>query len=651
MLGFEAVMSYDGDWVAYTKSGENYLWDIYLYQLSTGQRAKLTDGLAHSAMPAFSRDGKYLYFASSTNAGLTSFGLDLSTQERPQRFGLYAAVLQADGKSPLLPRTDDENTNSQKNEKNKDKKNGSKEDKKPLVIDLDGLSQRIVALPAAERLYSNLLVAKDNNLYFTESSQPGIGIETTGQPFRSSSLRRFNLKERTVENVLSRVRNFTFSADGKSMLLGYDNNRLRVSNIDRNPDDKHLDTSAVRALIDPKQEWAQIFDEAWRNERDYFYDPNMHGLDWDAIYKQYRPLLEHVGSREDLNWLLVQMISEMQVGHNRLGGGDVHTEDRIRVGLLGADIRLHKGNYVVDKIYTGESWNPFIKAPLAAPGIGIDEGDAIVAVNGNPIGSETNFFSAFVNTVGRQVTLTVRKPNEDQTTDIVVEPIDNEARLRHWHWVESNRKKVDELSDGKVGYVYLPNTGSGGFTYFNRMFFAQTDKRAMIVDDRRNGGGQAANYITDVLSRDYLAGWKYRSGTQILSTPAGGVYGPKVMLIDQDAGSGGDFLPYAFKRQGIGKLIGKTTWGGLIGISANRPLIDGGSHTVPHFRFFTPEHEWRIENEGTAPDIDVELDPTKVNQGVDTQLEAAVNEVLEQLKSYKPIRHEQPPAFPTKVGG
>ena len=648
MLGFEATMSFDGDWVAYTKSGENYLWDIFLYQLSTQKRAKLTDGLSHSAMPAFSRDGKYLYFASSTNAGPTSFFLDLSTQERPQRFGLYAAVLQADGKSPLLPRTDDEDA---KTEDKKDDKKKNKDEKEPMVIDLEGLSQRIVALPAAERLYSSLRVAEDNNLYFIESSQPGISIETNGDPLESSSLRRFNLKKRIVENVLNRVEAFTLSADGESMLLDYSGNRLKVADVGRKPDTENLNTSDVRALIDPKLEWSQIFDETWRNERDYFYDPNMHGLDWDKVYTQYRPLLDHVGRREDLNWLLVQMISEMQVGHNRLGGGDTHSESRIRVGLLGADIRLKDGKYIVEKIYTGESWNPFIKAPLAAPGIGITEGDAIVAVNGQTMNENINFFSAFVNTVDKQVTLTVSKAGSNETSDIVVEPISNENNLRNWHWVESNRKKVEELSGGKVGYVYLPNTASGGFTYFNRMFFAQTDKQAMIVDDRRNGGGQAANYVTDVLSREYLAGWKYRSGTQILSTPAGGVYGPKVMLIDQDAGSGGDFLPYSFKRMGIGKLIGKTTWGGLIGISANRQLMDGGRHTVPHFRFFTPDHEWRIENEGVAPDIEVVLDPTKVNNGDDTQLEAAVNEVLDQLKSYTPIQHKTPPAFPTKVGG
>ena len=314
------------------------------------------------------------------------------------------------------------------------------------------------------------------------------------------------------------------------------------------------------------------------------------------------------------------------------------------------DIRFENGKYTIAKIYTGESWNPFFKAPLAAPGMGIKEGDSIVAVNGQPLSASVNFFSVFTNTAGKQTRLTIQTGDEEPR-DVVVEPVNSESQLRHWDWVESNRRLVDEMSNGKVGYVYLPNTTTAGYTYFNRMFFAQVDKPSMIIDERRNGGGQAANYITDVLSRQYLAGWKYRSGDMILDTPAGAVYGPKVMLIDQDAGSGGDFLPYSFKRMGLGKLIGKRTWGGLIGIFANRPLIDGGQVSVPHFRFFTPEHEWRVENEGVAPDIDVTLDPTLVNKGEDAQLKRAIQEVLDELKDYKPIRHNKAPAFPTELGG
>ncbi|WP_299074880.1 S41 family peptidase [uncultured Paraglaciecola sp.] len=651
MLGFNTAVSFDGDWLAYTKSGQNYLWDLYLYQFSSQKTIGVTDGLSHNDWPAFSRDGQYLYFASSTNAGPSSFGLDLSTQEKPQRFGLYAAVLQADGKSPLLPKAGDESTQTDADGKEGKKDQDDSETAPEVKVDAKGLTNRIVALPVPKRFYSDLAVADDGMLYFLENTQAGASIEPNGRALQSSDLLRFNAEDKKVEDVLENVERFTLSADGKQALLGFAKNKIKVSEVAKKFEAKDLDTSDVKALIDPKQEWLQIFNEAWRNERDYFYDPNIHGLDWADVYKQYRPLLDHVGSREDLNWLMVQMISEMEVGHNRIYGGDLHQETFVPVGLLGADIRLQKGQYVVDKIYTGESWNPFVEAPLAVPGIDVKEGDHILAINGEKLTSGINFHQLFVNTVGKQTSLTVSRDGSDKNAKtVVVEPISNESTLRNWDWIESNRKKVDELSDGKVGYVYLPNTGSGGFTYFNRMFFAQIDKRAMIIDERRNGGGQAANYITDVLSREYLAGWQYRSGEMVLNTPAAGIYGPKVMLIDQDAGSGGDFLPYSFKRMGLGKLIGKTTWGGLIGISANRSLIDGGGQTVPHFRFFTPDHEWRVENEGVAPDIEVELDPSLVNKGQDAQLQRAVSEVLGQLKTHKPVRHDKAPAFPTKLG-
>ncbi|MGS2720637.1 S41 family peptidase [Paraglaciecola aestuariivivens] len=650
MLGFNSAVSFDGDWLAYTKSGDNYLWDLYLYQFSSQKTVRLTDGMSHNNWPAFSRDGQYLYFASSTNAGPTSFGLDLSTQERPQRYGLYAAVLQADGKSPLLPKTGDESAPSTSDKKEEDKE-GDSDTPATLTVDSKGLTERIVALPVPKRFYSNLVAAEDGNLYFIENTQEGASIEANGRPLDESDLLRFNFEDKKVETVLSKVENIQLSADGKQALLSYPQNSLKVSAVGKKFEPEALNTKDVRALINPKEEWAQIFAEAWRNERDYFYDPNIHGLDWQKVYNKYRPLLDHVGSREDLNWLMVEMIAEMEVGHNRIYGGDLHKEKTVQVGLLGADIRPHKDHFIIEKIYNGGAWNPFLTAPLAAPGIGITEGDHILAVNGQSFAKNSNFYQYFVDAVGKQVTLTVSSNGSSKNAkDVVVEPISNESSLRHWDWVESNRKKVDELSDGKVGYVYLPNTTTAGFTYFNRMFFAQTHKRAMIIDERRNGGGQAANYITDVLSREYLAGWQYRSGDMVLSTPAGAVYGPKVMLIDQDAGSGGDFLPYSFKRMGLGKLIGKTTWGGLIGISANRSFIDGGRQTVPHFRFFTPEHEWRVENEGVAPDIEVELDPTLVNKGQDAQLQRAVTEVLEQLKTHKPVRHDKAPAFPTKLG-
>ncbi|MEO1135308.1 MAG: PDZ domain-containing protein, partial [Pseudomonadota bacterium] len=341
---------------------------------------------------------------------------------------------------------------------------------------------------------------------------------------------------------------------------------------------------------------------------------------------------------------------EMQVGHNRSGGGDIHRESGANVGLLGADLASANGRTQITKVYTGESWNPFLNAPLAAPGLNVNEGDYILAVNGRSIGATDNIFEFLQGTAGKQVTLQIGPdPRGRGARDIIVEPISNENQLRLWSWVEDNRRAVDAATNGRVGYVYLPNTAGAGFTFFNRMFFPQANKDAMIIDERSNGGGQAANYITDVLSRIYLSGWKDFAGEDF-RTPGGAMYGPKVMLIDQDAGSGGDFLPYSFRTMNIGPLIGTRTWGGLIGISANPQLMDGGFLTVPYFRFYDVNHRWTVENEGVAPDILSKLDPIAANQGRDTQLERAISEVQRLLQTNpSPVPRSAPP-YPTQVG-
>ena len=662
-------LSNDGNWLAYTKAGRNHFNDIYLYSFESGEHTKVTDGMSNADAPAFSPDGKYLYFAASTNSGPRQVGLDMSTQERPSRFGLYAAVLTADGKSPLLPKAGDEDVSNEPEskeaessdvqngdhadkpgEKPGEKAGGKKADKPATKIDLNGLSDRIVALPIAERSYTALTVAHDGALFFMELQQPGVSIEPGGNgPFRAA-LKRFDFKSKKASTAMDSVQAYVLSQDRKTILVATPGNKLMTAAVSKNIKASPLNTSDIKAFINPREEWQQIFDETWRLEQQYFYDGNMHGLNWQGVYDKYKPLVAHVATRADLNALLVDLISELQVGHNRTGGGDVYRDKPVAIGLLGADLRIEDGKYRIKRVYTGEKWNPFLQAPLAAPGIGASAGDFIHAVNGITVGAEANIYAQLVGTVGKQVTLSVSKDgNAENASDIVVEPIANDTQIRHWAWVEGNRNKVDELSGGKVGYVYLPNTGGGGYTYFNRMYFPQTDKTGMIIDERRNGGGQAANYITDVLSRQYLASWKDRDG-QIFDTPAGAMYGPKVMLIDQDAGSGGDFLPYSFKRMKLGTLVGKTTWGGLIGISANPRLVDGGFLTVPYFRFYTPEGEWRIENEGQAPDIDVTLDPVIVNKGRDTQLERGVAEVLKSLESYEPVKRHIPPKIPTELG-
>jgi tricorn protease len=383
-------------------------------------------------------------------------------------------------------------------------------------------------------------------------------------------------------------------------------------------------------------------------EKEYFYDPGMHGLDWAGVRAKFEPLLAHVGRREDLNELLVEMAGEMGVGHNYISGGDIYDNTAAAPGLLGADIAIANGRYRIKRVFTGEQWNPFLAAPLAAPGVDVKEGDYIIAVNGQELTAGDNIYAALSGARGSQVALTVAaSPNGPRRTS-TVEPIANEGQLRLWAWIEDNRRRVDQATGGRVAYVYMPNTAGAGFTLFNRMYFAQTDKQALILDERSNGGGQAANYIIDVLSRKWLAGWQDRESIPY-ATPGGGIYGPKVMLIDQDAGSGGDWMPYAFRESGLGTLIGTRTWGGLIGISANPDLMDGGRLAVPNFRFYDTQGRFTIENEGVAPDIAVELDPLALDRGQDTQLETAIAVVLQQLEgAVSPVK--APPPYPTEIG-
>jgi tricorn protease len=650
---FQVSFSADSRYLAYTLAEANYFSQIYLHDFNAGKSSRVTDGLSHAADPAFG-DG-YLYFTASVNTGPSQVGLDLSTQERPLRQGIYAAVLSATGSSPLFTETGDEPVAAAKEADKAAEKADSKEQKKtevkPVQIDLAGIQQRIVPLPLPEKNYGQLKVAADGALWFLERPQPGASnAGPAADNANSAQLHRFDFKDRKASLVKDGLADYQFSADGKQLLTISAPASLSQGPAEAKSELKAIDLSAVRSYVDPAQEWQQIFNDAWRMQRDYFYDANLHGINWQAIYDKYQPLLKFVQRREDLNEVLVEMIAELQVGHNRIGGGDVHQEAPSKVGLLGADFVIRDGKYQLKTVFSGDRWNPFLKAPLATPGNSAKAGDFILAINGEALDASTNIYQRLDNTQGKQLQLTIADNAAGKNSrQIRVEPIANESELRLWHWVENNRKQVEKATDGKVAYVYLPNTGGGGFYFFNRMFFAQVDKQALIIDERKNGGGQAANYITDILSRPFLSGWKDRDG-MIFTTPGGAIYGPKTMLIDQDAGSGGDFLPWAFKRLQLGKTIGTRTWGGLIGISTNPNMIDGGFHVVPFFRFYTPDGEWRVENEGVAPDIEVELDPIAINQGRDVQLERAIAETLQQLKRNPVQVPNQAPAMPLELG-
>ena len=633
----------DGRWLAYTEGRLNSFSALRLYDFIVKRSYPILDDLADVTSPAFSKDGRYLYFAASTNSGPAKSGLDMSAMEKPYRAALYVALLTADGESPLRPKSGDEEATAP----------DVAAKPRPARVDIEGLNRRIEALPVAERNYGGLAVARNGDLYFLLRPQPGDSSGSqAGADLTEHALMRFNLATKKDEQVLSGVTTAKMSADGWHLIVEVPDGGLKTLDV-RNPAAaKPLNVSTLKVFIDPRKEWRQMFDEAWLMEKEWFYDPNLHGLDWQAIHDRYSPLVTHLGRREDLNTLLREMLGETQVGHQFVYGGDSPKEPSANVGLLGADLALENGHTRIKRIYTGENWNPHFQAPLAAVGLNIREGDYILAVNGRALSPDDNIWEYLQGAATKQTALRIASsPGGHDARMITVEPVANENDLRLAAWIEDHRRTVDKETNGRVGYVYVPNTGPGGFAAFNRMFYAQIDKDALIIDERSNDGGSAANYIVDALSQTPLSGWKGSVGVTF-NTPGGAMFGPKVMLIDQDAQSGGDFLAYAFKQRKIGPEIGTRTWGGLIGVSGNPTLIDGGLALVPWYRFFDADGRWTVEGVGVSPDIRVELDPLATNNGRDTQLQAAIAEIKRMLAAGPPTRgiSPQPPPYPTKVG-
>jgi tricorn protease len=411
------------------------------------------------------------------------------------------------------------------------------------------------------------------------------------------------------------------------------------------PGEGVLRTADLEARVDPKAEWQQMYKEVWRIQRDFLYDPGAHGLDLKAAEARYRPYLDSVAHRGDLSYLFDEMLGELVLGHTYVSGGDMPQPTRVQVGLLGADYKIENGRYRVVRVYNGENWNPQLRAPLTQPGVNVTPGAYILAVNGREVRAADSIYSFFEATAGKSVVLRVGpNPDGSGSREVTVVPVANETGLRNLAWVEGNRRKVEELTGGRVAYVYLPDTASGGYTNFNRYYFAQVGREAVVVDERYNGGGQAADYIIDYLRRPLMNYWTTREGLDF-TTPQGGIFGPKAMIINEFAGSGGDAMPWYFRKAGLGPLIGKRTWGGLVGIYDYPQLIDGGQVTAPRLAFWNPNGTWDVENNGVAPDIEVELDPKAWREGKDPQLEKAVEVVLEALKKNPPPKHKKP-AYP-----
>ena len=676
--GVDFAWSGDSKWIAYSKSLPNRLHAIAIYSMDSGKSQQVTDGLSDARHPAFDRDGQYLYFTASTNFGPTQSTLDMTSDEHEVTSNVYLIVLANNVASPLEPESDEEKAVEPGAAPAEGAAPGggrggrgggggaaaANTPPKPVHIDFDKIQQRIVALPVPARSYASLTSGRTGFLYIMEGA--GRGAAGGGAAGGGATLSRYDLKARKLEKLADGVGSFDLSANGDKMLLrmggGGGGRGGRGGEAAPGPQfvivsaaapvkagEGALKLNDVEVHVDPIAEWKQMYHEVWRIERSYFYDPNLHGVNVADAEKEYEKYLDSLGSRTDLNYLIHDMISDMTVGHLRGGGGNIPTARAVSGGLLGADYEISNGRYRFKRIYTGESWNPNLQAPLAVPGLNVNTGDYLLAVNGESLAARDDVSRLLENTAGKRVTLRIgADPSGANARDITVVPVASETQLRTQAWIEGNRRKVDELSGGKLAYAYMPDTGQGGLASFTRYYFAQSDKEGAIIDERFNSGGQVADYVIDVLSRPLEGFWSPRYGA-IYRTPAAAIFGPKVMIINEFAGSGGDCMPWMFHYNKVGTLVGKRTWGGLVGVGSYPPLMDGGTVTAPSFGFFNPEGQWDVENKGVTPDVEVELDPKAMHDGHDPQLERAVAVAMQQMKDHPaPMPHR--PAFPNYNG-
>jgi tricorn protease len=682
---YDLAWSPDSKWIAYPRSLDNHLHALYLYSVDRGTSTQLTHSMGDARLPAFDRGGKFLYYTASTNAGASSDGLDMTSDLYEVRSNIYALVLAADQASPIAPELDDEKAPGSKQTKGKDGDAGDRSEEPepaknragrkpapagaapapggaapaaastvpPTKVDLNGIGSRAVALPLPSAAYVALAAGTHESLYFLVRSDPGRYDD------RAATLSRWTQEDRKTEKLAERIENFELSADGEKMLLAISNRKpdappdangddarptwvIAPANVPWKPGEGALSLTALQVRVDPAAEWSQMYHEVWRIERSYFYDPNFHGAPTVADERRYQPYVASIASRADLNYVFQEMLGEFSVGHLRGNGGAIPRARRVPGGLLGADYVIRDNRYCLAKIYSGGEFNPHDKAPLAQPGLNLSAGDCILAINGQELFSSVDIQQPLEGTAEHAITLRVAAAGK--VRDVTVVPMASEANLRHIDWIESNQRRVEQMSGGKLAYIYLPNTGAEGFTNFNRYYFAQTQKQGAIIDERFNAGGQMADYIVEVMSRHIEAYWSPRYG-RVEHTPNAAIYGPKVMIANEISGSGGDALPWLFKQAKIGTLVGKRTWGGLVGISDIPVLMDGGHVTAPSVAFFSPKGEWDVENHGVDPDVTVEQDPKAVGAGHDPQLESAVAIALRELAAH-PTAQPARPAYP-----
>ena len=685
--GFDASWSPDSRWVAYTRQLKSGMRAVFIYGVEDKAPHQVTDGMSDADYAVFDRNGKYLYFIASTDVGPV-MASSMGGFKVPVTSSGYVIVLNKEQRSPLAPQSDEEKISAdgsdqaaaaknledeckpdeqgkgggdkaKDSDKSADNKDAAKKDtSKPketvtVKIDFENIDQRILGLPFPARNYSEMLSGKTHVLYLLEA--PMINDRDGGN--EGQLVHKFDICSRKTDKVLDNIGGFFISANSEKILYEQlpEHNPMAAEGNGERPHgtwfikpvdalgksgesgakhDSALKTGAMEVEVDPCAEWQQMFRETWRIERDFFYDPNLHGANMKLLMTEYQPYVDNVMSRADLNYIFADMLGDITAQHVYVFGGDRPEVRHVSTGLLGADYTIVNGRYRFSRVYFGENWNPRLRAPLTEPGVNIHEGEYLLAVNGRELRGTDEIYSFFIETAGKSVQLKVGSdPSGKDARAVTVVPIASERNLRLRAWMDDNRRAVDKLSGGRLAYVYLPDTGINGYTNFNRYYFAQSDKQGAVIDERFNGGGAIADYIVDWLARPRLLAAMNRDGADNLIPQT--IFGPKVMLINQYAGSGGDALPWMFKRLGTGPLIGTRTWGGLIGIGGYPSLMDGGEVTAPRWGIFNPDTgEFDVENKGISPDIEVQFDPAMWRKGRDPQLEKAVAVALQEVKEH-----------------
>ncbi len=628
----------DSKWLAYTKLNEARFGSIYVHGLAEGKTHRLTSGMTDDREPVFDPKGRYLYFTSNRDFNLTFSAWEFNyVYTDPAR--VYVGLLAADGPALFLPKSDEEKGTTPAAEpptaKKDDKKDEKKSDAKPaaaVVVKIDpaGFESRVRAIPGAPGAYTGLSALAGGVLYMSGDD--------------SRSLRFYNIDDRKEETILDSVRNYELAANGEKLIarVGGDYSIL-APKPGQKPAESTIALGELQVKVDPRVEWAQEFTDAWRILRDWFYDPGMHGLDWNAIREKYGQLVPHVAHRADLDYIFGELAGELNAGHVYVGSPADLNGKRVENGLLGAEIVADSGVFRVARIYPGENWHEQFRSPLTEPGVKVREGEYILAVDGVPTRGVDNFYRLLENKADRVVTLLVNsKPEPAGARDEKVRPVRRETNLRYLDWVQSRREYVDKASGGRIGYIHLPNTAQEGNRELFKSFYPLVGKDALIIDDRYNGGGFIPDRMIELIDRPVLNYWVTRN-MKATATPAYFHAGPKAMLINGYAASGGDALPYYFRKRKLGPLIGTRTWGGLIGISGNPSLMDGGSISAPRFRFLDTDGMWAVEGTGVAPDIEVVDRPDLVAAGKDPSLETAVRVLLEELEKNPPKKIAVPP--------